>query len=98
MWKIIELNITGIMHYAINMYMYYKLRSSPQILRSVVLDDGMLRTGDLKSGSILSRGSIIAKWPNVFECIHVTCALKHNTHMIRLYRTSTVSEDPNNAN
>ena len=77
---------------------YYTLRSSLQILRSAVLDDGTSRAGDLKSGSFLSRGSIISKRPHVFECIHVTCSLKHNTCMIRLYRTSTVSKDPINAN
>ena len=54
--------------------------------------------GDLKSVSVLSRGSIISKRPYVFECIHVTCALKHNTRMIRLYRTRTVTKDPSNAN
>ena len=37
-------------------YMYYRLWSSLQILRSVVLDDGTSRAGDLKSGSVLSRG------------------------------------------
>ena len=57
-----------------------------------------MQVGDLKSGSALSRGFIILKRPNVFECIHVTCALKHNTRMIRLYTTSTVSKDLNNAN
>ena len=77
---------------------YYTLRSSLQILRSVVLDDGTSRAGDLTSGSVLSRGSIISKRPHVFECIHVTYALKHNTRMIRLYRTGTVSKDLNNAN
>ena len=80
------------------MYKYYTLRSSLQIPRSVVLDDGTSRAGDLKSGSVLSRGSIISKRPHVFECIHVTCALKHNTRMIRLYKKSTVSKDLNNAN
>ena len=74
------------------------LRSSLQILRSAVLDDGTSRAGDLKSGSVLSRGSIISKRPHVFECIHVTCALKRNTRMIRLYRTSTVFKNLNNAN
>ena len=77
---------------------YFALRSSLQILLSVLLDDGMSCTGDLKSGSVLSRGSIISKQPHVFEFIHVTCALKHNTRMIRLYRASTVSKDLNNAN
>ena len=76
---------------------YNTLRSSLQIL-SAVLDDGMSRVGDLQSGSVLSRGSIISKRPHVFECIHVTCSLKHNTRMIRLYKTSTVSKDLNNAN
>ena len=38
-------------------------------------------------------GSIISKRLHVFECIHVTCALKHSTRMIRLYTTSTVSKD-----
>ena len=68
------------------------------ILRSVVLDDGASCAGDLKSGSVLSSGSIISKRPHVFECIHVTCALEHNPRMIRLYRTSTVSENMSNAN
>ena len=63
-----------------------------------MLDDGTSHAGDLKSGSVLSRGSIISKRPLVFECIHVTYALKHNTRMIRLYRTSTISKDLNNAN
>ena len=51
---------------------YYTL----QILRSAVLYDGTSRAGDMKSGSVLSRGSIISKRPHVFECIHVTCAFK----------------------
>ena len=77
---------------------YYTLRSSLQILRSALLDDRTLHAGDLKSGSVLSRFSIISKRPHVFECIHVTCALKQDTCMIGLYRTSTVSEDLNNGN
>ena len=77
---------------------YYTLRSSLHILRSALLDDGTSRAGDLTSGSVLSRGSIISKRPHVFECMHVTCALKHNTRMIRLYRTSIVYKDMNNAN
>ena len=77
---------------------YYTLRSSLHILRSALLDDGTSRAGDLTSDSVLSRGSIISKRPHVFECMHVTCALKHNTHMIRLYRTSIVYKDMNNAN
>ena len=80
------------------MYMYYTLRSSLQIHRSAVLDKGTSRAGDLKSGSVLLRGSIKSKRPHVFECIHVSCALKHDTCMIRVYRTSTVSKDLNNAN
>ena len=63
-----------------------------------VFDDGTSRANDLKSGSVLSKGSIISKRPLVFECIHVTCVLKHNTRMIRLYITSAVSKDLNNAN
>ena len=39
---------------------YYTLRSSLQILRSGVLNDGTSRAGDMKSGSVLSRGSIIS--------------------------------------
>ena len=39
-----------------------------------LLDDGASRAGDLKSGSVLSRGSIISKRLHVFECIHVTCS------------------------
>ena len=81
-----------------SLMVYYTLRSSLQILRSAVLDDGTSRAGDLKSGSILSRDSIISKRLHVFECMHVTCALKHNTRMIRLYSTSTVSIDLNSAN
>ena len=60
-------------------------RSSLQILRSAVLDDGTLRAGDVKSGRVYSRGSIILKRPHVFEFMHV--ALKHYTRMIRLFRT-----------
>ena len=26
---------------------------------------------------------------NVFECVHVICALKHNTGMISIFKTST---------
>ena len=77
---------------------YFTLRSSLQILLSVVLDDGTSRAGDLKSGSVLSRGSIIPKQLHVVEFVHITCALKHNTRMIRLYRASSVSKDLNNAN
>ena len=77
---------------------YYTLRSSLQILRSAVLDDGTSHPGDLKSGSVLSRGSIILKRPQVFECIHVSGVLKYTTRMIRLYTTSTVPKDLNNAN
>ena len=40
-------------------FFYYTLRSSLQILHSAVLDDGTSRAGDLKSDSVLSRGSII---------------------------------------
>ena len=47
--------------------LYYTLRSSLQILRSVVSDDGTSRAGDLKSGSILLRGSIISKRLHVFD-------------------------------
>ena len=67
---------------SLNIQTYYTLRSSLQILRSAVLDGGTSRVGDLKSDSVLSRGSILSKRPHVFECIHVTCALKHNTRMI----------------
>ena len=90
----------GLFIHCLNMLInnYYTLRSSLQIQRSAMLDDGTSHAGDLKSGSILPRGSIISKRPHVFECIHVTFELKHNTHMIRLYRTSTVSKDLNNAN
>ena len=59
---------------SINKSNYYMLRSSLQILRSAVLDDRTSRADDLKSGSVLSRGSIISKRPHLFECIHVTCA------------------------
>ena len=62
-----------------------------------MLDNGTSRAGDLKSGSVLSRGSIISKRPHVFEYIHVTCET-HNPRIIRFYRTSTVSKDLNNAN
>ena len=82
----------------VNLLMYYTLQSSLQILRSVVFDNGTSHAGDLKSGSVLTRVSIISKPLHVFECIHVTHALKHNTRMIRLYRTSTVSKDLSNAN
>ena len=37
---------------------YNMLQSSLQILHSALLDDWTLRAGDLKSGSVLSRGSI----------------------------------------
>ena len=63
-----------------------------------MLDDGTSRAGDLKSGSVLSRGSIISERLHVFECIHVICRLKHNARVIKLYRTITVSKDLTNAN
>ena len=43
---------------------YYKLRSNLQILRSALLDDRTSHAGDLKSDSVLSRGSIISKQPH----------------------------------
>ena len=49
------------------MNVYYTLQSSLQILRSAVLDDRTSRAGDLKSGSVLSRGSIILKRPHVLN-------------------------------
>ena len=79
------------------LFQYYTLQSSLQNLRSVMLDDGTSCAGDLRSGSVLSRGSIISKRPHVFECIHITWALKHNTLIIRFYRTSIVTKDLNNA-
>ena len=65
---------------------YYMLQSSGQILRSALLDDGTSHAGDFKSDSVFMRGSIISKRPHdVFECILVIYALKHNNCMIRLY-------------
>ena len=40
----------------------------------------------------------VLSYQNDCMCLHVTCALKHNTRMINLYyRTSAVSKDLNNA-
>ena len=46
----------------------------------------------------LPRGSVISERPHVFECVHLICALKHNTDMISLYRTSTACQEMKNAN
>ena len=39
----------------------------------------------------LSKSSIVSEQPHTFECVHVICALKHNTGKIRLSITSAVS-------
>ena len=52
---------------------YYTLQSSLQIQRSALLDDATCTSR--------SRGSFISKRTNVFECLHIICALKHNTNV-----------------
>ena len=53
--------------------LHVAVKSANATFSRVRLEDGASRAGDLKSDSVLSRGSIISKRLHVFECIHVTC-------------------------
>ena len=78
--------------------MYYTLRSSLQIPRSAAFNDGTSRAGDFEIWQRFIEGFYNIK---TTACVWIyTCytCIKHNTRMIRLYRTSNVSKDLNNAN
>ena len=67
-----------------------------------LLDDGMSRAGDFKSGSAFIQGFFHIRATHTFGCVHVRCVSKHIyiychtcTGMTSLYtsRTITASQD-----